>query len=146
MRPQHVIAVGLAGVSLWVGGCTDRRADERAIVQGEHAWGRAFVTGDTAAVDRLLADDFVGVDPDGAVYDKARMLRSVRVGPNIASDQVGAVKVRFFDNTAVAQGSEHEVGPAPQSRAADRVWTDVWVRRGGWWRIEAAEDLDPKRR
>jgi ketosteroid isomerase-like protein len=146
MRPRGVVAAGLASVLLWVGGCTDRSADERAIVQGEHAWGRAFVTGDTAAVDRLLAEDFVGVDPDGAIYDKAKMLQSVRAGPNIASDQVGAVRVRFFDDTAVAQGSEHEVGPAPQSRPADRVWTDVWVRRGGRWRIEAAEDLDPRRR
>jgi hypothetical protein len=56
------------------------------------------------------------------------------------------VTVRFYGDRAVAQGHEREVGPAPQRRAADRVWTDTWVRSGGHWRIVAAEDLDPGRR
>jgi ketosteroid isomerase-like protein len=131
---------------LALAGCTDRKADERAIIAGEKAWGGAFVTGDAATIDRLLAPDFAGIDPHGKAYDKPTMLRAVREGPNITSDQVGAVRVRFYGDTAIAQGSEHEVGPAPQRKPADRVWTDVWARKAGAWRIEAAEDLDPGRR
>lgn len=146
MSFRPVVVLCLVGGLSWLGGCADRKADERTIIQGERVWGGAFVTGDRATVDRLLADDFIGVDPDGSTYDKARMLQSVRQGPNNTSGQVSAVRVRFFGGTAVAQGREHEVGPSPARRAVDRVWTDVWVLRAGRWRIEAAEDLDPGRR
>jgi hypothetical protein len=111
-----------------------------------HDWGGAFVTGDVATVDRLLADDFSGIDPKGRAHGKAEMLEAVRRGPNLTSDQVGAVKVRLFGDQALAQGTEHEIGPSPERKAADRVWTDVWLRRGGQWRIVAAEDLDPGKR
>ena len=136
--------VVLVGLSLSAAGCSDRQAaDQRIIVQDEHALGGAFVTGDVATVDRLLADDFSGVSPKGKTYGKTDMLERMRKGPNLTSDQVGAVKVRLFGDQAVAQGSEHEVGPPPERKAADRVWTDVWLRRGGQWRIVAAEDVDP---
>jgi hypothetical protein len=144
--PHRALVLALGGGLPWLGGCNDRNADERAVVQNERALGAAFVTGDGAAIDRLLAGDFVGVAPSGSFYDKAKALRLARQGRHLTSDQVGAVTVRFFGRTAVAQGREHEIGPAPDRRAADRVWTDVWVWRDGRWRIEAAEDLDPARR
>ena len=33
-----------------------------------------------------------------------------------------------------------------EKREVDHVWTDVWVKKAGQWRIVAAEDLDPARR
>lgn len=120
-----------------------RAADERAIVNGERAWGQAYVTGDVGSVRRLLADDFLGVNPKGTTYDKASVLRDVRDGPHGTSDEVGPVTVRFYGDTAIAQAREREVGPAPERKAAERVFTDTWVKLRGEWRIVAAEDLDP---
>lgn len=120
-----------------------RAADRQAIVEGERAWGQAYVTGDVGAVERLLADGFRGIDPRGGAYDKASVLKVVREGPHSTSDEVGPVTVRFYGDTAIAQAHEHEVGPAPERRAAERVFTDTWVRLHGRWRIVAAEDLDP---
>ncbi|MGH7024945.1 MAG: nuclear transport factor 2 family protein [Caulobacteraceae bacterium] len=121
----------------------DRRAaDERAVVAGERAWGQAYVTGDVATIRRLLTDDFQGVDPHGAMYDKASVLRDVREGPRYASDEVGPVSVRFYGNTAIAQAREREVGPPPARQAGEHVFTDTWVKLGGRWRIVAAEDVE----
>lgn len=36
----------------------DRVADRAVILDGERDWGQAFVIGDLAVLDRLLADDF----------------------------------------------------------------------------------------
>ena len=146
MKRGYWLWPALIGLSVGAAGCSDRRADQRIIVEDERALGGAFVTGDIATLDRLVADDFSGVGTSGRTYVKAGLLQKVRTGPNITSDQVGDVKVRIFGDTALAQGSEHEVGPPPERKAADRVWTDVWIRRGGQWRIVAAEDLDPGRR
>ena len=120
-----------------------RTADERVIVAGERAWGQAYVMGDVAAVERLLAEDFLGVDSSGLTYGKAAVLKDVRDGPHGTADAVGPVTVRFYGDTAVAQASEHEIGPAPEYKPAERVFTDTWVKLGGQWRIVAAEDLDP---
>ncbi len=57
--------------AVFAGATPSREADERTIVYGERAWGQAFVTGDLAVVERLLADDFGGVSARGEVYDKA---------------------------------------------------------------------------
>jgi aminopeptidase C len=49
------------------------------------------------------------------------------------------VKVRFYGNTAIAQGSE-----SWEKRSGERgrfVWTDTWLLRNGHWQIVAAEDL-----
>ena len=119
--------------------------DLQTIIDGERAWGQAYVHGDVAAIDRLLADDFMGVDTHGKRYDKASAMTDVHNGPNLTSDTVTKLVVRFHGDTAVAQGDEHEVGPAPEKQPLERVFTDTWVRLNGQWRIVAAEDLDPTR-
>ena len=92
------------------------------------------------AVERILADDFVGIDPKGKSYDKAAMISDTRKGPEkFVSNHLDDVKIRFYGNTAVAQGSETWV-----RRNGERgrcVWTDTWILRNGRWQIVAAEDL-----
>ena len=124
-------------------GPSGRASDERIIAAGERAWGQAYVKGDVTAVERLLADDFLGVHSSGLSYDKADALKDVREGPHGTADDVGPLTVRFYGDTAIAQAREHEVGPAPEYKPAERVFTDTWVKLGGRWRIVSAEDLDP---
>jgi len=140
------IGMAVALVSSPAAAATPARAsDLQTITDGERAWGQAFVHGDVAAIDRLLADDFIGVDTHGKRYDKASAMTDVRNGPNLTSDVVTNLVVRIYSDTAVAQGDEHEVGPAPDKKIYERVFTDTWVRLNGQWRIVAAEDLDPTR-
>ncbi|HKE49121.1 MAG TPA: nuclear transport factor 2 family protein [Rhodanobacteraceae bacterium] len=139
-RATHAV-VALAAC---IAGCAtvpDRAADERYIVESEHAWAESVATGDTSTIERILADDFIGVDPKGKMYDKAEMVRDTREAPKyFASNHVNAVKVRFYGDTAVAQGDESWVKRADGARGRF-VWTDTWVRRNGRWQIVAAEDL-----
>ena len=56
-------------------GCTrerDQHEAERYIVESERQWADSVASGDVTIVSRILADDFVGVDPDGGLYDKAK--------------------------------------------------------------------------
>ncbi|HEY3777071.1 MAG TPA: nuclear transport factor 2 family protein [Rhizomicrobium sp.] len=121
-----------------------RRDDVHVITAGERAWGQAYVTGDVTGVERLLADDFLGVDPHGNEYDKAAVLKDVGRGDRATSDEVGAITIRFYGDTAIAQAHETERGPAPKRLLSLTMFTDTWVKSGGRWRIVAAEDLDPR--
>lgn len=143
IRQLSVILLGVPLIAAAEPGQDIRAMDAQFITKGEIAWGQAFVKGDVATIDRLLADDFEGIDTHGRRYDKEQMREWVRAGPNLTSDTVGPVEIQFYGNTAIARGSEHQIGPAPDKRPASRVWTDVWVLRDGKWQIVAATDVDP---
>lgn len=86
-----------------------------------------------------MADDFVGVDPQGNFYDKATMIANTRQTPKyFASNAIGKVTVRFYGNTAVAQGEENWV--RHKGERGRFVWTDTWVYRSGALQIVAAQD------
>jgi hypothetical protein len=118
----------------------DQKETERYIVESERQWAESVATGDPSTVERILADDFLGVDPKGTLYDKAKMIADTRNAPqNFVSNRLNEVKVRFYGEIAIAQGNE-----SWERRTGERgrfVWTDTWIRRNGRWQIVAAEDL-----
>ena len=118
----------------------DRASVESYIRESEAQWAESVATGDTSSIQRILSDDFIGTDPKGNLYDKAQMIADTKDAPKyFVSNHLDQVKIRFFGNTAVAQGSESWV-----RRDGERgrfVWTDTWVLRNGRWQIVAAEDL-----
>ncbi|HJT98950.1 MAG TPA: nuclear transport factor 2 family protein, partial [Rhodanobacteraceae bacterium] len=100
---RSLLCIVLAGCA----GMPDRARVEPYIVDSERAWAESVASGDTAAIERILADDFIGVDPKGRQYTKAEMVADTRDAPKyFASNRLNKVKVRFFGDTAVAQGDE----------------------------------------
>jgi len=118
----------------------DQKQTERYILDSERQWAESVATGDASAIERILADDFIGVDPKGRLYAKQEMIDETRNAPKyFVSNRLNDVKVRFYGNTAIAQGSE-----TWEKRSGERgrfVWTDTWLQRNGRWQIVAAEDL-----
>lgn len=128
---------------LFLCGCSaqkDQKETERYILESERQWAESVATGDTSAIERILADDFIGVDPKGNQYKKQQMIDETRNAPKyFVSNRLNDVKVRFYGNMALAQGSE-----TWQKHSGERgrfVWTDTWLMRNGRWQIVAAEDL-----
>jgi len=116
---------------------------ERYIRESEAQWAESVANGDVSVVQRILANDFIGVDAaDGHLYDKAEAISWIRAHHReYLSNHLNEVKIRFFDNTAVAQGSESWERRTGEPRRGRFVWTDTWVLRDGRWQIVAAEDL-----
>jgi ketosteroid isomerase-like protein len=119
------------------------RADaERYIKESERLWAESVANGDATVGERILAEDFVGVDPDGSFYGKAKDAANTRESPKeFISNHLNEVKVRFYGEMAVAQGTESWVRRTGSPLRGRFVWTDTWVRRNGRWQIVASEDL-----
>jgi ketosteroid isomerase-like protein len=136
-----VIVAGLLCAA--ISGCKpsyDHKEAELYIRDSEKEWAESVANGDVTVIQRILAEDFVGVDPKGQLYDKAKMVSETADAQKyFASNHLDNVKIRFYGNTAIAQGSE-----SWERRGGERgrfVWTDTWLRRTGQWQIVAAEDL-----
>ncbi len=115
---------------------------ERYIRESERQWAESVANGDASVVERILADDFLGIDPDGNLYEKAKMVADTREAPKeFISNHLNDVKVRFFGDTAVAQGNESWVRRTGTPLRGRFVWTDTWLLRNGAWQIVASEDL-----
>jgi len=118
----------------------DQSKDKSYIQQAEADWAASLVSNDVKVLDRIMADDFVGVDIDASQYTKADAIKDFSTHPsNFESNKVDGVEVRIYGDAAVAQGSEN--WKKKDGTAGQFVWTDTWVRRDGQWKVVAAEDI-----
>jgi len=119
----------------------DYKQAEQYIRGSEKQWAESVANGDSIVIVRILADDFIRVDPDGNQYNKQAMVKGTYDAPKyFLSNHLNEVKIRFYGNTAVSQGNETWV-KRKDSSTGRFVWTDTWVLRNGKWQIVAAEDL-----
>ena len=113
---------------------------EDYIRKSESEWAESVANGDISVLERILTNDFVGVDTKGNVYDKAKMIADTKEAPKyFVSNHLEQVNIRFYGNTAVAQGSEAWVRKSGERGRF--VWIDTWILRDGNWQIVAAVDV-----
>jgi len=104
---SRLLCASLACALCQCSGGYDQKEAERYIHEGESQWAESVASGDSSVVERILADDFVGVDPHGKLYDKAKMIADTRdASKYFVSNHLNEVKVRFYGDTAIAQGNE----------------------------------------
>jgi len=96
----------------------------------------AMVKADINALEKLFADDYLGIHGDGSVLTKAQEIEGFKTGA-IKYEKVDlqAVKVRVYGNTAVivALASITNTRFGVQRTGSNRT-TRVWVRQGGNWK------------
>ena len=112
---------------------------EQTIRQLDHERIQAQISADAVALDRLYADDFLGVGPSGTVRTKAQVIEDFTSGKlkfqTITTDEV---QVRVYGNTAVETGRSTMNGQDKgKSVPSDTRFTRVWVKQEGRWRLVA---------
>src|SRR5947199_356719 len=137
MRRILVIAVlALTATSIALGqernASRDQRSSvEQAIRQLDNERIQAQIHADAVALDRIYADDFIGVGPSGAVRTKPQVISDFTSGDlkfqSITTDEV---QVRIYENTAVETGLSTMVGQDKgKTVPRDTRFTRVWVNR-----------------
>ena len=108
-----------------------RRLDEERIQAQIHA--------DAAALDRIYADDFIGIGPSGTVRTKPQVLADFTSHDlKFQSITTDDVRIRVYGNTVVETGRSTMVGQDKGKVVPrDNRFTRVWVRRQGRWRLVA---------
>jgi uncharacterized protein (TIGR02246 family) len=145
MRRTLVIAVlALAAASIAGGQEQSPRSDQKSSVeqtirQLDNERIQAQIHADATALDRIYAEDFIGIGPSGTVRHKPQVLSDFTSGhlkfQSITTDEV---QVRVYENTAVETGLSTMVGQDKgKAVPRDNRFTRVWVKQQGRWRLVA---------
>ena len=103
--------------------------------QVERDWTDATKSGDVNKLSQLIADDWVGLLPDGTKVDKKQYLDGYKSGASKAeSVEMGPMDARAIGNAGVVQGSDTEKSTMNGKDSSGKyVWMDVFEKKGGKW-------------
>ena len=108
---------------------------EQVLLKWEKDFAKAVVSNDAEAIGKFLADDWVIIDPDGGIIDRARFLGVIKSGM-LTHDLMESedVKVRSYGNCAVLSAlTKTKAKFAGQEIVTQERATYIFVKRDGRW-------------
>jgi ketosteroid isomerase-like protein len=121
---------------------SQRHESRHEIDQLEESWREAELKSNTAAMDALLADDYMAVTPSGTLQTKEQALSNIRSGlTHFNTLALSERKVRFYGATAVVNSIAQVDGVTPDGNVTGSYrYTRVYVRDlHGKWKIVSFE-------
>jgi ketosteroid isomerase-like protein len=101
---------------------------ERELIQ-------AFVTGDIAVLDTILADGFIFTDPQGPPIGKSLWMHGLETGRfRFEAVEIESLDVKLVGDTALANGKINIRAAVNGSYNGSFHYTDVYVKQGGHWK------------
>jgi ketosteroid isomerase-like protein len=109
---------------------------EQTIVGLEQQIRRAVIKGDTSILEQYLADDFVGIGPNGDAADKSKTIQELKDGTvKYSAIDVTEENVRMYGDTGIYNGrGDVKLTINGQPQAADVRVTIVWLKQNGQWK------------
>ena len=108
---------------------------EEELLKVEKEFANAIVKNDPEAIGRFVADDWIVIDPDGGIVDRARFFEVIKSG--VLTHQMMEsedLRVRVYGDSAVVTGLTRTKGKfMGQDFSTQERATDVFVRRDGRW-------------
>ncbi len=143
-RTLVIAALALTGACIALGqkqsASNDQsRSVEQEIRQLDDERIQAQIGADASTIDRIYADDFIGVGPSGTVRTKSQVIADFTSGSlKFQFITTNEVQVHIYENTAVETGLSTMVGQDKDKTVPrDTRFTRVWVRQKGHWRLVA---------
>ena len=120
---------------------SDAAAIEQTLKQMERDWNQATIAKDFKTVDRIMADDWTGVDFHGMTVTKAETMEELKSGESSnESVELGEMQVKVFGNTAMVMGTDTEKSTYQGKDSSGKyAWLDVFTMRDGRWQAVASQ-------
>lgn len=115
--------------------------DEAVLAQLQQSLAKAWVSGNRAMIERIIAPEWRSSGPDGRTTDRVRVLADVfetRVH-RIRRVEIDDVRVQVFGDAAVVTGRTHGAGDFAGTPYDVVIrFTDTFVRRNEQWQAVAS--------
>jgi len=141
MKPIAPVLLLLTATTVFGQSKAAKNSVEQTLIQIEHEWSEADLHKDAAALKRILADDWIGIDFEGTSLNKEQAVRGiVSDSGSLESTVLRNMKVRVYGKTAVVTGIDTETGDYHGKDSSGKyLWTDVFVNRGGRWQAVSSQ-------
>jgi putative PIG3 family NAD(P)H quinone oxidoreductase len=110
--------------------------------RAQAAWAEALKARNTAALERIVADDLIYVHSTGRADNRTAYLDFVRSGPDFLAVEMTGPVLTMSGDTAVITGRLRLVlrrGEGEPPAELDLLAIQVWRRIAGSWRLSAAQ-------
>jgi ketosteroid isomerase-like protein len=111
------------------------------VLKAEKEFSQAIVKNDAEAVGRFLADDWIIIDPDGGIIDRATFLGIMRSG-SLTHEMMESddARVRIYGNTAIVTALTTTKGKfSGQAFSTQERATDIFVKQNGRWQCALSQ-------
>ena len=118
-----------------------------AVTKLENDAVKADLANDKTFYEKVLADDWTGGDSGGTWFTKADVLKMMADPEHnkTNSEKISELKVRVYDNTAVATYKDtYDSMLKGEHRARSVIGTDTFVKMGGEWKQVASHASQAK--
>lgn len=134
-RPAFAAALTLAAC-VPAGGPGSPEA-EQAVREANARYDRAIVAGDRAALEQILADDYVYLTAEGEVRDRAATISQHAAGRvRVESPGSEEVAIRWLGDHALVTGRfRGRLTMGESSAPLDERYSSVWAKQEGRWRL-----------
>ena len=108
---------------------------EEELLKLEKAFAEAIVKNDLEGIGRLVADDWIIIDPNGELVDRTRFFEVIKSGA-LTHDMMESedLRIRVYGDSAVVTGVTRTKGKfMGQEFSTQERATDVFVKRDGRW-------------
>lgn len=108
---------------------------EEELLKLEEVFAEAIVKNDLEVIGRLVAEDWIIIDPNGEIVNRTRFFEVIKSGA-LAHDMMESedFRVRVYGDSAVVTGVTRTRGKFMGEEFSTRErGTDVFVKREGRW-------------
>jgi ketosteroid isomerase-like protein len=109
--------------------------EEEKLLKIEKEFAQAIISNDLGGIRRLVADEWVIIDPNGEMVDRARFFEVIKSGA-LTHDMMESedLRVRVYGDSAVVTAVTCTKGKfMGQEFSTQERATDVFVKRDGRW-------------
>jgi ketosteroid isomerase-like protein len=116
---------------------------EEELEQLNEQYVKASLAGDVEWYRRRLAEEFVCIESDGSVLDKAAFLRQTAQGSDLVEYRLDRVDIRLYGDVGLVRATGSWT--AKDGIPGVSRYVDVYARSGDEWKVVSAQITRPKR-
>jgi ketosteroid isomerase-like protein len=118
---------------------------EQHLKDMENQWAKASMAGNGDALAPMLSEDFVNIDSDGSVHNKAETIARTRKA-KWQVNEISELQVNTHGDSAIVTGTWTGKGTDSMGKPVDTKerWADTWVKSGGKWQCVASASAPMK--
>lgn len=115
--------------------------EEEQLLELDSKWNEAYPKRDIAALDLIIADDWICIDGAGLVINKRQLLERVESSTNfLESYKFDETLLRIFKETAIVTGRLSGTGQDNEGEFyLEQRYTRVYLKRNNCWQAVATQ-------